>query len=58
MPPFDTASCPPLDTTALETVPPDTPILRRGVGYYMRTGKHDVTPYDWKQVVNFIKLNK
>ena len=38
--------------------PPDTPILRRGVGYYMRTGKHDVTPYDWKQVVNFIKLNK
>ena len=37
--------------------PPDTPILRRGVGYYLRTGKHGVLPYDWQQVADFIKLN-
>ena len=35
----------------------DSPILRKGVGYYMRTGKHDVTPYDWAQVSAFIRLN-
>jgi len=37
--------------------PPDTPILRRGVGYYMRTGIHGVFPYDWRQVADFVKLN-
>ena len=37
--------------------PPDTPILRKGVGYYMRTGIHGVFPYDWEQVAAFIRLN-
>lgn len=36
---------------------PEAPILRRGVGYYLRTGKHGVVPYDWKQVADFIRLN-
>ena len=35
----------------------DTPMLRRGVGYYVRSGGHDVTPYDWAQTSDFIRLN-
>ena len=38
--------------------PVNTPILRRGVGYYVRSGIHDVTPYDWRQVAKFIRLNR
>lgn len=36
---------------------PEQPILRRGVGYYLRTGIHGVFPYDWERTVDFIKLN-
>jgi hypothetical protein len=30
----------------------DQPVGQR-VGYHVRTGKHDVTPYDWAQYLNF-----
>lgn len=32
--------------------PPDTPI-QTDVGYHLRTGKHDITAYDWEQYLNF-----
>ncbi|MCE7041414.1 acetylxylan esterase [Dyadobacter sp. CY312] len=33
--------------------PLDTPFLKPPLGYHNRTGKHDLTPYDWKQFVSF-----
>ena len=34
---------------------PDQPIFGDRVGYYLRTGKHDVTATDWKFVLEFIR---
>jgi hypothetical protein len=31
---------------------PDTPVGDT-IGYHLRTGKHDITPYDWTQYMNF-----
>ncbi len=36
------------------TPPPDTPI-GNDIGYHIRTGPHDMTPFDWRAVTNFAK---
>lgn len=35
---------------------PDTPLIGE-VSYHLRTGKHDITKYDWEQYINFAKFN-
>jgi hypothetical protein len=33
--------------------PVDQPVFGDGVAYHIRTGKHDITPYDWAQYLAF-----
>lgn len=37
---------------------PEQPIFGDRVGYYLRTGKHDVTATDWKFVLEFIRRSR
>jgi hypothetical protein len=37
---------------AVKQPPVDQPVHGR-IGYHVRTGKHDVTPYDWAQYIDF-----
>jgi hypothetical protein len=32
--------------------PVDQPVIGDAIAYHMRTGKHDITPYDWAQYLN------
>lgn len=34
--------------------PPDTPVAD-GLAYHLRTGKHDITKYDWQQYLDFAR---
>jgi len=38
-----------------EMPPPDTPVMGT-IGYHIRTGKHNITPFDWEQYLKFADI--
>jgi hypothetical protein len=43
-----------LEGLSSKTFPePNHPIAQGKIGYHIRTGKHDVTAYDWDQYLDF-----
>lgn len=39
-----------------EMPPPDMPVMGT-IGYHIRTGKHDITPFDWDQYLKFADMH-
>ena len=37
--------------------PVDTPQFGGSVGYFVRTGKHSITPYEWARYMDFAEMN-
>ena len=42
---------------ALQMPPVDQPLKTGTIGYHLRSGKHDVTDYDWQQYLDFADLH-
>ena len=42
-----------VDVSNLQQPAPDQPLAKGVIGYHLRTGKHDVTNFDWNQYLDF-----
>jgi len=45
------------DSLGTDRWPPVNHPIMKTIGYHVRTGKHDVTEYDWQQYLNFADLH-
>ena len=46
-----------IDGFSVEKMPPVDEPITGAVGYHIRSGGHDLTPYDWEQYLNFADAN-